>query len=149
MPMPVVKFGRLLLAVVVASVVASPVLATSNTNYTTYPNGTRLTANVWGQTAMDWDGCSDWTSSSVINATPSWIRNTIKLQANGPGAYINSWSYGGSGNPVSASWTNSGGQRGAYLSGYVCPNLWTWWTSAWSTATALHAGVVRSVTASI
>jgi hypothetical protein len=146
------KRGRPVLAflavVIILAMSAGSVSASSRSASTYYPNGTKLTANIWIQ-SFTWDGCGDFASSSIISATPSWIKNTVTLTAYGIGASIAGFSLGGSGGTVSASWTNSGGQRGAYLSGRVCANWLTWYVGAGSAASAYHYGTVRLVSAAV
>jgi hypothetical protein len=138
-----------LLSIGLVGSIASEASAHSSTAVTTYPNGVRLTANVWGDNFADWYGCANFTSSAVITARPSWIKDVLNFHANGIGASISGVSIGGSGADASLSWTNSNGALGSYLSGRVCHNWLTWSLSATSTASALQYGTVRIASAGI
>jgi hypothetical protein len=141
--------GVMVLALALVMAAFTPAQANSKSASTTYPNGTRLTANVWIQTFASWDGCGDFQTSAQITRRPNWIENTASFTANGWGASIKSFSFGGSGASVSTTWRNSNGQRGSYISGRICANWRTWYVSATSIARAFHYGNLRVVSAEV
>ena len=81
--------GRLVAGTVTAMVMAmgsaGVAHATSDSEYTTFPNGQRLTSNIWIQ-SFTWTGCGDWKSSSVMAVSPNWIKNKTDFYQVGLGA---------------------------------------------------------------
>lgn len=110
-----------------------------------------LTSNIWIQQFTS-GGCADFEGSSVISGGSAprsgrdWVRLKITLDPWGVDASLRA--FGQSGDPLSATWTNSRGQRGAYYGGSVCPNWRTLGVVGTSTGTAHYYGVTRSTTAS-
>jgi hypothetical protein len=127
----------------------SAAYANSATAHATWSNGVKITANEYVASLADINGCGAYSSSAVIGATPSWVKDTVAFHANGVGASVDGGSLSGSGADGSESWTNSNGSRGSYLSGTVCINWLTWYLSMNTTASAFYYGSVRTATAAI
>lgn len=123
--------------------------ARSASTQTTFPNGIQLTSNSWIDTFSDSQGCGDYQSSAVIGARPVWIKNTVSFHANGIGASVSGVSLSGGGADASATWTNSNGTLGSYLSGRVCANWLTVYLSMSSTGSAFYYGSVRTATSAL
>lgn len=123
--------------------------ANSQSAHTSFPNGVTLTANAYVQSMANSDQCGRYSSSALITTSPNWIKNTTAFHANGIGASVSGASASGSGSDFSASWQNSNGARGSYLSGTVCVNWLTWYLSMSTTGSAFYYGNVRTATASL
>ena len=124
--------------------------ATSNSGYATYPNGVRLTANMWIQ-SFSWTGCGSFSSSAVIGASPNWIRNATDFYQIGLGSLSVKGLNIGSSRVDSNSlvWTNYNGAKGSYLSGSVCGGWGAVYVGADVYGTAFYYGNVRQAHARV
>jgi hypothetical protein len=110
-----------------------------------------LRSNIWIQQFTS-NGCADFEGSAVISGGSAprsgrdWVRLKITLDPWGVDASLKA--FGRSGDPLSATWTNGRGQRGAYYGGNLCPNWRTLGVVGTSKGTAYYYGVTRSTTAS-
>jgi len=125
--------------------------AGSGSTSSSFTNGATLTANIWMATWAS-GGCADFSSSAVISGGPNpqsghdWVKNTTTFDPWGVAPSVTA--FGRSGDPVSGSWTNDNGSRGAYLDGNLCTNWRTVGVEGSTTASAFYNGQTKIVTAS-
>lgn len=162
MKMPTIK--KALLVPIVASLLAmttAPSEASSDSGSYSWPNGVRLSANVWGETVCSND--CDWKTSSKVTKSGSafrigQVRNCATLKEHGlAGSVSVKWfEFGVTTDRDSATkcWTNGVGEGTAWiadLAGSANPAWNTWYISVDSNATGWYYayGSARSASAGI
>lgn len=138
-------------AVCAATIIATPVTAGahSKSSSANIPGGGTVTSNVWIQNFASRNNCGNWNTSTTVNRTPAWVKNTASFNAWGVGASLKGVGVNANGSNASMSVTNNRGQRGAYLNGNICGNWATAYISASSSGVAMVNGNMTSAIASV
>ncbi|MBU2664490.1 hypothetical protein KOI35_13385 [Actinoplanes bogorensis] len=116
-----------------------------------FTNGAALQSYVYVATwasgnCAAFDSWSQISGGSAPVSGRDWVKVATTFDPWGVQASVTA--FGRSGDPVTGTWQNNNGSRGAFLSGNLCTNIFTVGVSARATGTAFYNGQTKSVTAS-